>query len=160
MISFTIYGEPIASQRPRFTVRKGFAFAYTAKKMKIGLADFRTQSLQFKPETPLEGPLSIKIKIFRKIPSSLSKKKRAMALDCLLRPKQRPDVDNYGKFVLDALNQVYFRDDAQFVDMQISKFYGEQPRTEVEIEPIEDNSSLDAIALCKECHNKLNKEEK
>ena len=137
MIKFTIFGEPVAAQRPRFTVKKGFAIAYTAKKMKIGLADFRTQALQFKPEKPLEGALSIKIKVFRKIPTSFSKKKLQNALTSLLRPFQRPDGSNYLKLVEDACNGIFWHDDAQLVDIQISKFYAKNPRTEVEIKEVE-----------------------
>ena len=138
MIRFTIYGEPVASQRPRFTVRKGFAIAYTAKKMKIGLADFRTQSLQFKPEAPLEGPLSLKVKIFRRIPSSFSKKKRLDAQNGVLRPKQRPDCSNYLKLAEDAMNGIYYLDDSQLVDVYIGKYYSDTVRTEIEIDKVEE----------------------
>ena len=136
-ISFTIFGEPVAAQRPRFTVRKGFAIAYTAKKMKIGLADFRTQALQFKPEFPLEGPLAIKIRVYRSIPTSFSKKKSLEAQNGVLRPFRRPDNSNYLKLIEDALNKVFYSDDAQLVDIQISKFYAKNPRTEVEIKEVE-----------------------
>jgi len=38
-------------------------------------------------------------------------------------PDRRPDVDNYGKLVLDALNGAAFMDDAQIVRLYLAKVY-------------------------------------
>jgi Holliday junction resolvase RusA-like endonuclease len=42
-------------------------------------------------------------------------------------------VDNLKKFVLDCLNGVAWKDDAQIVKIEAFKAYGETPRTEIVI---------------------------
>lgn len=54
-------------------------------------------------------------------------------LDNVIRPTKKPDWDNIGKIVCDALNKTAFHDDAQIVDGSVIKCYSEQPRIEVEI---------------------------
>jgi len=65
------------------------------------------------------------------IPASTSQKKRREMESGLLRPIKKPDVDNLAKVVCDALNKIAYRDDAQVVDAQVSKYYSDQPRIEV-----------------------------
>lgn len=38
--------------------------------------------------------------------------------------KFKPDVDNMAKFVMDALNGVYYKDDSQICTLVVSKQYG------------------------------------
>ncbi|MFA5195572.1 MAG: RusA family crossover junction endodeoxyribonuclease [Bacteroidales bacterium] len=45
----------------------------------------------------------------------------------------RPDLDNLQKFVQDALNGVYYRDDATICQVIARKLYSEKPRTEITI---------------------------
>jgi Holliday junction resolvase RusA-like endonuclease len=47
----------------------------------------------------------------------------------------RPDIDNYAKAILDALNGVMWADDGQIVQLTASKSYGE-PRVEIEIQEV------------------------
>ena len=58
-------------------------------------------------------------------------------LDGLIRPTKKPDWDNIGKVVCDALNGIAYRDDAQIVDSMVRKFYGEVPRVVVIIREYE-----------------------
>ena len=46
-------------------------------------------------------------------------------------PKVKPDLDNVVKAVLDALNGVVYRDDAQVVNLVATKRYATEPRVEV-----------------------------
>lgn len=46
---------------------------------------------------------------------------------------KRPDVDNLGK-CLDALNGIAWVDDAQIVQLTVSKDYGEEDRVDIEIQ--------------------------
>ncbi|KKK56213.1 hypothetical protein LCGC14_3066770, partial [marine sediment metagenome] len=45
-----------------------------------------------------------------------------------------PDLDNYLKLLLDALNKFAFPDDGQIVQLHADKVYGETPMIEVWIE--------------------------
>jgi Holliday junction resolvase RusA-like endonuclease len=82
---------------------------------------------------PLEGPLKVCVFASFPVPASWSKKKQAAALSGEVRPTTKPDADNLMK-VLDALNQVVWRDDSQIVDGFVRKFYSETPGLVVTIE--------------------------
>ena len=61
----------------------------------------------------------------------MSKKKLADALQGVILPAKRPDLDNYVKMVLDACESVVYIDDKQVVRLRASKVYGETPGIEV-----------------------------
>ena len=48
-----------------------------------------------------------------------------------IRPAVKPDWDNLGKLVSDALNGIAYGDDKSVVEARVMKFYSELPRTEV-----------------------------
>ena len=75
----------------------------------------------------------MRITAYKPIPKSTSKRKTLQMLDNVIRPTKKPDWDNIGKIVCDALNKTAFHDDAQIVDGSVIKCYSEQPRIEVEI---------------------------
>lgn len=60
------------------------------------------------------------------IPKSTSKKARTAMLSGQTYPTKKPDVDNVVKIVLDALNGFAWHDDAQVIDLHISKTYTER----------------------------------
>ena len=86
-------------------------------------------------------PLDVRIAAYYPIPKSVSKKKRQMMVRHQLRPMKRPDTDNVCKSILDSLNDVAYHDDAQVVDCQVRKFYGEDPRVLVKIIGLEDDNA-------------------
>lgn len=47
------------------------------------------------------------------------------------------DLDNYVKYYLDCSNKILFNDDKQIVEIYAKKLYSDQPRTEIEIMPLE-----------------------
>ena len=51
-------------------------------------------------------------------------------------PAIKPDIDNYVKAILDALNGVAFRGDKQIISLNAKKLYSDKPRTEIEIKEI------------------------
>lgn len=85
------------------------------------------------PKELLDGPLVMKVHIFRPIPKAFSKKKALQAEQGLLRPTTKPDVDNYLKGIKDALKNVIWKDDSQIVDVHTAKFYSNRPRVEVSV---------------------------
>lgn len=132
-IAFTIFGEPFGKGRPRMT-KKGFA--YTPAKTRKKENDFLVQALSSRPDKPLGSYLSVTITAFFSIPESKSKKWKAAALACEIRPDKTPDIDNVVKGILDPLNSIFFNDDKQVVELHASKFYSDIPRVEVAIEEI------------------------
>lgn len=73
--------------------------------------------------------IAVTLRFWCPIPTGLSKRKRE-ALDGQLCLK-KPDIDNYIKLVLDALNGIAWEDDNAVANIAASKGYSFEPRTEV-----------------------------
>lgn len=137
MVKITVLGKPVPKARPRFT-RKGYTYTpattveYEKRIQQAAKEQLKGESL-FK-----ECPLVVTLQFWLPIPKSWSKKKRALALDGELLPISRPDIDNYEKAVLDALNDVIYHDDSQVVYKASFKAYSGEPRTEIGIIKAED----------------------
>lgn len=126
--------EPVEQQRPRATNRGGHVQIYDppkVKKFKKEVAEFINQQRLPKFENV---ELSVQIRFYRKVQKSLSKKERELRLSHIHRPVVKPDLDNYTKSILDALNGLLWDDDAKIVHLELDKYYSEEPRIEVEIE--------------------------
>ena len=82
---------------------------------------------------PTEKPLTVDVRFYRPIQKSISKIERQRRLTGQSWPTVKPDVDNYVKAILDALNGVAFKDDSQIVVLYARKIYSDNPRTEIEI---------------------------
>ena len=124
----TILGEPCAKQRPRL----GKGFTYTPQKT-VNYETLVRQLYITQGHERLEGALKMTVNAFFSIPKSASKKNREKMLRGEIRPTKRPDWDNIGKIVSDALNEMAYKDDCQIVDARVIKRYSDNPRVEVEI---------------------------
>lgn len=137
MIKITIPIEPVEQARPRAVrMQKGVRLYDPAKvrNYKSQLALWVSLRYSNKPAT---GPLEVRLKFYRHIQQSVSKKERALRLSGAHRPIVKPDTDNYIKSTLDALNGVLWADDNQIVDLSASKFYSDNPRIEIEVKELE-----------------------
>lgn len=83
---------------------------------------------------PQGVPLDIRIRAYYPIPKSDTLTVRAKKLTGAIRPTVKPDWDNIGKIVADALNKIAYHDDAQIVDSQTRKFHSDNPRVEILIQ--------------------------
>ena len=91
------------------------------------------------PPDALRGPLTCPVRltcvIYRAVPQSWSRRKRADAIADKIRPTTRPDVSNVIKGIEDALNGVWYADDSQIVEYGlIGKWYAEEPRVYVRLD--------------------------
>ena len=50
------------------------------------------------------------------------------AITGAVRPTSRPDVDNYVKAILDAINTIVVADDSQVVELRAAKKFGVSPK--------------------------------
>ena len=123
LVELTILGEPFGKQRPRVIARgKGASRAFTPQKT-VNYENYikllyRQKYKNFKFEDKV--PLYVQITAFYKIPPS--------------KPK-----DNIIKIILDSLNGLAYKDDAQIVACTCQKLYvndDNEPRVEVKIEKI------------------------
>lgn len=67
--------------------------------------------------------LEVIIYAYFEVPKSMSKKDRQAVFDQKLFPTKKPDADNIGKVVCDALNGLAYKDDKQIVNMHVMKRY-------------------------------------
>ena len=136
-IELTVYGNPVAQSRPRFSRQGGFVKAYDPIQSKSykQLIRLELQPLLSDPNfTPIDRACCLKLTVFRAMPKSFSKKKREEASLGYIRPTTKPDTDNYVKGVLDALNGTVLKDDSVVCEIFAWKFYSERPRIEVVLE--------------------------
>ena len=107
----------------------------TANYENLVKVEYRRQCHDFKSDSDV--PLDVRIMAYYGIPKSTSKKKHKLMLFKALRPTKKPDIDNIAKAVLDSINRIAYKDDSQIVDLQVRKFYSENPRVVVTIQKAE-----------------------
>ena len=138
-VTFLIPGPPQGKARPR-VVRGagGRVHTYTPdgtaayerlvreqyrKAARIPAGGIPAGGVQF----PDEAAIRLTVTAGFPVPKSASRKNRARMLAGEIRPAKRPDFDNIGKIIADALNGVAYRDDAQIVEAQVVKIYVDGP---------------------------------
>lgn len=132
-VEIALAGPPMAKQRVRIT-RSGHA--YTPERTvnyEARLAYAAQEAMKGRPL--LEGPLRVDVEVRMPIPKSKPKKFKAAALAGAVRPTKKPDADNFAK-MLDALNLIVWADDAQIVDLRVSKFFSDAPAFIARVTPL------------------------
>lgn len=118
---FTVDIEPIGKARPRMT-RNGHV--YTPKETREAELAISMAYELFRGRLIEKGvPVSLDVVAYFPIPQSWSNIKKMAVMDGDILPTKKPDADNILKLVADALNGEAYEDDAQVVDMSISKRY-------------------------------------
>lgn len=120
IFQITLHVKPLGKGRPRMT-KKGRV--YTPAETASAEAEIRWLLRKENPPK-FEGPVSVIAKFFVARPKSAPKR--------IKFPATRPDLDNYFKTLLDALNGLLFHDDSQVIEANIAKEYGE-PRIELKV---------------------------
>lgn len=131
-MTFEIIGEPQGKARPRFT-RQGHTYTPAATKAYEQAVAWAYKAKYGTRQFCKGVPLCMDIIAYYGIPSRTSKAKRADMLSGKIRPTKKPDYDNVAKIISDALNGLAFYDDAQIVDGNVTKLYGETPKVVVKI---------------------------
>lgn len=132
---FSLNGEVRGKGRPRTAVRAGFARIYTdaatrkyeASIQKVAVAVMGNRS-------PLEGPLSVSLRLRLSPPASMSKRQRGRILAGEEAYFGRVDVDNAAKAALDAMNGVCWGDDKQITRLFVMKIAAEIAGIDVRVE--------------------------
>jgi len=143
---FTIPGEPQGKLRPRYSRRTGVMYTpteTTAYEKKVAAA-FYAQGGKRLPVTKqissldggtaeCEQPIKVEIWAFMEPPQSAPKKRKALMLYGSIMPTKKPDIDNIGKIILDALNGAAWKDDKAVTELTVHKRFDDNPRVVVEI---------------------------
>lgn len=136
LVSFHIPIVPVGKQRARFSGpgRR----PHTPERTRRAEEDIAILSRRAAPRDPITGGVGMRIWFWLDVPRSWSKKKRAAALDGAVVPTGKPDLDNLTKTVLDGINgsAAWWGDDAQVVELDAKKRYGEKPGISIEIWPV------------------------
>lgn len=133
MYEFEVEGNIVGKQRPRVNMYTGNV--YTPNKTK-DYEEWIKQSffLKYPKFEILENRVSIEIIAYLKIPKNTSKVKTNEMLENKISPLKKPDIDNIGKIVLDALNKYVIKDDIQISKINIEKKYSEEEKLYIKIE--------------------------
>jgi Holliday junction resolvase RusA-like endonuclease len=94
------------------------------------------------PLTPLNCPLRVNLEFCMPRPKSHygSGKNAGTVKDSSPRHHTtKPDIDNLRKLVMDAMNGIFWRDDALICEGTTIKRYSERPRTEIFIKVLKNN---------------------
>jgi Holliday junction resolvase RusA-like endonuclease len=130
-ITFTVDGEPIALKRHRTSRGRTYDPSSSDKD------DFLLLSKIHKPKTPLQIPLRVVLLFgFSRPKSHFGTGRNADKIKdkSPFWKTSVPDNDNLAKFVCDALNGVFWKDDSYIVSLHVQKFYTRVPRVEVTID--------------------------
>lgn len=127
-ISFTVPGVPVPWARARQNGKRFFTDPNVAAyKAEVAL---RAKAAGANPS---ESPCTLVITAILPVPPSWSAKRRREAQDGRVRHTAKPDWDNLGKGISDALNGIAWKDDSLVYWSNVKKVYGDNPRVEVTV---------------------------
>lgn len=130
---FEVIGDIKGKARPR--VNTYTCKAYTPTNTKdYELLVKQYFKIKYPRFVPLENRIAVKIIATFKVPKTTTKKDREQIEKGLISPTKKPDIDNIVKIILDALNQMAFKDDTQITKLEVEKVYGEEEKVYVAIE--------------------------
>lgn len=123
-IDFKVAGNPKAQKRHRHTTTGKFVRTYDPsandKKLFLEMCGF------FAPDEPIEGAIRISLVFVFERPLShygTGKNSDVLKDSAPYVHTGKPDLDNLQKFVFDALNGTFFKDDSQIIMVTASKRY-------------------------------------
>lgn len=130
--SIIVPGTPVGKGRPRFT---GKGHTYTDDKTagaeaKIGWAWQHAGRPQLH-----DAAIHLRVLLVLVRPKGHTTTRGALSAEGLrsfVPARRKPDIDNALKLVMDALNGLAWRDDVQIVKAEISKQWGDEPRTYID----------------------------
>ncbi len=130
-INVTINSEPIPQKRHRHVSRGKFVQVYDpCSKEK---AKFAKQCSAFAPDEPIDTAISVSVVFAFSRPKSHYGTGRNAGIVKASAPTEhmkKPDADNLAKFLLDALNGLYWRDDSIINNLTVAKVWAENGFTE------------------------------
>ncbi len=127
MIEFFIAGVPVSQGRPRTFFHKGLGRSCTMNppESEAWKALVKAKAFPHRPEKPMDLPVRVSLDFILPRPAAAKHPDWA----CV-----RPDLDNYIKGTLDALQYArFFRDDSRVVWLEAKKLYSTDGRVGVRV---------------------------
>lgn len=130
--TFTIPGEPMGKQRARAGNGRHYTPAKTVSYENL-VKVYAREAMKVAP--PWDGPVCVEITACYSLAKSAPKRlHKALDAGYRLWAPKKPDWDNVGKIVSDAMNGIVYRDDAQIVDGGTRKVYSKTPGVTVRVD--------------------------
>lgn len=137
-VSFFVPGQPVGKGRPRAARRGRHIQLYTPEKTASYESLVATAAHgAMRGAEPIKGACHVDMDIRLMVPMSWSAKRRNQALEGLVFPTKKPDLDNILKAVFDAINGIVWEDDVQAVYVQAVKRYSAVPGVHVNVKSVE-----------------------
>ena len=131
-IRITIPIIPRAQKRARAAVRGKHAIVYKDAGQLESEKHIISEITPHRPDVPASGPVELFVRVWVPIPASWPAWKREAAMDGIVAPIGKPDLDNYLKEIKDCMTQASFwNDDSQVVRVSAEKRYSTYPRWEI-----------------------------
>lgn len=132
-IRFEIPGPPVAKQRHR-TTKTGHAYTPTKTVNYENLVKMiAAQEVDKTEGWQTRGQFALAVVAYFPVPKSWPKARKELALANKIHPTSRPDWDNVGKIVSDALNGIVWHDDSMVVQAATVKAYSDKSRVNVTV---------------------------
>lgn len=126
-ISIPVCPMSLQTSGKQMVIRNGRPIFFKTKKASDYQKAIRLYASAFKPKTPWDGPIHLKVDYYLERPQRLNGKKQSP--ECVYHDK-RPDLDNLQKGTQDAFRDFWI-DDSQICSLSLRKYYcakGEEPR--------------------------------
>lgn len=151
-IKFTVLGEPQALKRHRSFVPKGGSRAIQYDPSSNDKRDFLAKAHENRPEKPIDEPVHLHIRACFGRPGKHFGRRKGIPYLKETSPtfmSIRPDIDNIVKFVMDALNGIFWRDDCLIASLTATKEYvtNVSPCVEVCVMPTVSDSSRQSLLI-------------
>jgi len=126
--------KPMAKQSFRTTRTGNKYLDASVIKYRKAIRNMAISQMRNQKAERIEGAVNMNIIYAFRRPKSLSKKERNEIDGGKNIPKTtKPDIDNLTKAILDALNGIVWKDDAQVTQINIQKVWSAKDQIEVEI---------------------------
>ena len=138
-IAFSIPGDPKALKRHRNFQRGKFRGTYDPSSG--DKQDFLAKAMMYVPTVPYDEPLAVNLNFAFSRPKSHY---RTGKMSDVLKDNApdwhtgTPDADNLAKFVCDAFNGAYWKDDSRISSLLVTKIYSDAPFVSVKIRCLND----------------------
>ena len=126
--------KPMAKQSFRTTRNGNKYLDPSVIKYRKTIRNMAILQMQKQKAERIEGAVNMNIIYAFRRPQSLSKKERNKIDGGKTVPKTtKPDIDNLTKAILDALNGIAWKDDAQVTQINVHKIWSAKDQIEIEI---------------------------
>ena len=130
---FEIPSKIIGKGRPRLNSYTGKVYTPTRTKDYEELVE-QYFLLKYPRYKTLDGRIKMDIVAYFEVPKSTSKLVNTQMMENKISPTKKPDIDNIVKIILDAMNNIAFKDDTQITKISVEKKYSEIEKVFVRIE--------------------------